>query len=223
MGCPPALPSAHPNHRTVCTFWLAAQGAVNSKVLHTPCISSAAASGCEQLEEDVGSEQQQADGQEEGDWQKLLWDVLSAAVPPIQFACSGKLSEAPPAPLSTFPDITVEGFGPLALPLSKEQAAALKAVAEQAPHGRGLRTVVDTAVRDAYQVGVLAGALTCLLHAYIWVPVCCQCGGLLCKPAVVRAARCVRVKWMLVCASRHHSSSMHCHCAGSSLCFNAGS
>jgi hypothetical protein len=113
------------------------------------------------LEEDVDSEQQQDDGQEEGDWQELLWDALSAAVPPIQFACSGKLSEAPPAPLSTFPDITVEGVGPLVLPLSKEQAAALKAVAEQAPHGRGLRTVVDTEVRDAYQVGYVAAPLIC--------------------------------------------------------------
>jgi hypothetical protein len=33
-----------------------------------------------------------------------------------------------------------------------QQAAVLKAVAEQAPHGKGLRTVVNTAVRDALQV-----------------------------------------------------------------------
>jgi hypothetical protein len=44
------------------------------------------------------------------------------------------------------------GVGRLALPLTKEQAATLKAAAEQAPHGKGLRTVVDTAVRDAFQV-----------------------------------------------------------------------
>jgi hypothetical protein len=41
----------------------------------------------------------------------------------------------------------------LALPLCLQQAAVLKAVAEQALHGKGLRTVVDTAVRDALQVG----------------------------------------------------------------------
>jgi hypothetical protein len=175
MGCPPTLPSAHPNHCTVCTFWLAAQVAITTNVHHTPCKSSAA--GCEQLEEDVDSEQQQDDGQEEGDWQELLWDALSAAVPPIQFACSGKLSEAPPAPLLTFPDVTVEGVGRLALPLSKEQAAALKAVAEQAPHGRGLHTVVDTAVRDAHQVGMLAGAAGVSAACLCWVPLCCQCGG----------------------------------------------
>lgn len=44
------------------------------------------------------------------------------------------------------------GVGRLGLPLSREQAATLKSVAEQAPHGKGLRTVVDTAVRDAFQV-----------------------------------------------------------------------
>ncbi len=52
----------------------------------------------------------------------------------------------------TYPDVTVAGVGPLTLPCSQEQAGRLKAVAQQAPHGKGLRTVVDTAVRDAYQV-----------------------------------------------------------------------
>jgi hypothetical protein len=49
--------------------------------------------------------------------------------------------------------VSVEGVGHLALPLCLQQAAVLKAVAEQALHGKGLRTVVDTAVRDALQVG----------------------------------------------------------------------
>lgn len=45
------------------------------------------------------------------------------------------------------------GVGRLGLPLSVEQASTLKAVAEQAPHGKGLRTVLDTTVRDAWEVG----------------------------------------------------------------------
>jgi hypothetical protein len=95
-------------------------------------------------------------GSKQGDWQQLLWDTLCAAVPPTGFACSGKLQQ--PAPLPTYPAITVAGVGQLALPLSKEQAAGLKAVAEQAPHGKGMQTVVETAVRDAYQVGGQPGA-----------------------------------------------------------------
>jgi hypothetical protein len=45
------------------------------------------------------------------------------------------------------------GVGRLGLPLSVEQAGTLKSVAEQAPHGKGMRTVLDTTVRDALQVG----------------------------------------------------------------------
>ena len=45
------------------------------------------------------------------------------------------------------------GVGRLGLPLSVEQAVTLAAASEQAPYGKGLHTVVDTAVRDAHQVG----------------------------------------------------------------------
>ena len=81
----------------------------------------------------------------------LLWRALSAAAPPTRFACSGRL-DSEPLPFLC-PEVSVEGVGHLALPLCLQQAAVLKAVAEQAPHGKGLRTVVDTAVRDALQVG----------------------------------------------------------------------
>jgi hypothetical protein len=79
----------------------------------------------------------------------MLWDALHSSAPPSRFACSGRLDGKVPFFL---PDISVAGVGRLGLPLSKEQAVRLKAGAEQAPHGRGLRTVVDTAVRDAFQV-----------------------------------------------------------------------
>jgi hypothetical protein len=63
----------------------------------------------------------------------------------------------------------VEGVGRLSLPLLPAQAAAMKAVAEQAPHGRGLRTVVDTAVRDAYQVGYILTCSCSTAHAQQWL------------------------------------------------------
>eukprot|EP00878_Enallax_costatus_P030549 GHUV01033270.1.p1 GENE.GHUV01033270.1~~GHUV01033270.1.p1 ORF type:complete len:160 (+),score=26.03 GHUV01033270.1:310-789(+) len=83
-----------------------------------------------------------------GEWRQLIWDALHASAPPSRFACSGRL-ETP----CLCPNISVAGVGRLGLPLSKEQAVSLRSVARQAPHGRGFRTVVDTAVRDGFQVG----------------------------------------------------------------------
>eukprot|EP00878_Enallax_costatus_P033810 GHUV01037376.1.p1 GENE.GHUV01037376.1~~GHUV01037376.1.p1 ORF type:complete len:207 (+),score=46.27 GHUV01037376.1:198-818(+) len=98
----------------------------------------------------AASAEQPAD-QDRGNWRQLLCDALDAAAPPSNFACSGCIN--PETRISwVCPDISVTGVGRLGLPLSKEQAVSLKAVAEQAPFGKGLETVVDTAVRDALQV-----------------------------------------------------------------------
>ncbi|WP_448189638.1 2OG-Fe(II) oxygenase [Azospirillum sp. sgz301742] len=51
------------------------------------------------------------------------------------------------------PQFEVEGVGPLALPLLPVQAAALIAVAERAPYGRGPETLHDSAVRRTWQIG----------------------------------------------------------------------
>ena len=59
---------------------------------------------------------------------------------PGTFCTSGPL---PP----TLPGLEVAGVGPIALPLEKRQAAALKKRAHQAPYGKGTRTLVDTGVR----------------------------------------------------------------------------
>ncbi len=50
------------------------------------------------------------------------------------------------------PGLEVDGVGPVALPLLTTQAEQLVAVAEQAPFGRGERTLVDTTVRRTWQV-----------------------------------------------------------------------
>lgn len=52
------------------------------------------------------------------------------------------------------PLIEVEGIGPIALPLLPTQAAQLITVAERAPYGRRADTLVDTAVRRTWQIGV---------------------------------------------------------------------
>ena len=50
------------------------------------------------------------------------------------------------------PGLQVEGVGPVALPLLKEQAERLVSVARQAPFGRGSETLVDTDVRRTWQI-----------------------------------------------------------------------
>lgn len=52
------------------------------------------------------------------------------------------------------PSLSVQGVGPIALPLLPGQAAQLAAAAEQAPYGRGADTIIDTAVRNTLQIGL---------------------------------------------------------------------
>ena len=49
--------------------------------------------------------------------------------------------------------MSVEGVGPLRLPISPDTARRLIAVAERAPFGRGEETLYDRTVRDTWQIG----------------------------------------------------------------------
>ena len=51
------------------------------------------------------------------------------------------------------PGLTVDGIGPIALPLLPVQAEQLIAAAERAPYGRGEDTLTDIAVRRTWQIG----------------------------------------------------------------------
>src|SRR5438128_2010814 len=64
---------------------------------------------------------------------------------PGTFCTSGQL----PAIL---PGLEVEDVGPIALPLGKGQATALKKHARQAPYGKGTQTLVDTDVRRVWEI-----------------------------------------------------------------------
>ncbi|MEO8248547.1 MAG: 2OG-Fe(II) oxygenase [Burkholderiales bacterium] len=50
------------------------------------------------------------------------------------------------------PRLTVNGVGPVALPLLAVQAEQLIAVADRAPYGRGEETLIDTQVRRTWQI-----------------------------------------------------------------------
>jgi hypothetical protein len=51
-----------------------------------------------------------------------------------------------------FPDLTVEGLGEIAFPLSAQQAAAFTKLAEAAPYGKGMETRHDESVRKCWQL-----------------------------------------------------------------------
>lgn len=48
--------------------------------------------------------------------------------------------------------LKVKGIGPISLPIASQEVETLKAVSEQAPHGRGTETIVDTQVRNMLQI-----------------------------------------------------------------------
>jgi predicted 2-oxoglutarate/Fe(II)-dependent dioxygenase YbiX len=75
------------------------------------------------------------------DLMSLLEEVKSSGT----FSVGGTL---PPIP----PGLKVKGLGHVALPLLENQAKALIELSQQAPFGRGEETIVDTDVRNAWQI-----------------------------------------------------------------------
>src|SRR5262245_35767820 len=53
---------------------------------------------------------------------------------------------------AVLPGLEVKGLGPVGLPLTADQAAALKKLCDQAPYGKGERTLVDTSVRRVWRL-----------------------------------------------------------------------
>ena len=76
-------------------------------------------------------------------WQRQLASALYDHEP-TSFAVQGELAE--------FSEVSVDGVGALAMPVGADAFAALLALSEPAPHGQGMATVVDEAVRRARQV-----------------------------------------------------------------------
>jgi hypothetical protein len=56
----------------------------------------------------------------------------------------------------TPPNLTVQGFGMLSLPFQRSQLAPLLAQAALAPFGRGEQTLIDTSVRNTWQIDAAA-------------------------------------------------------------------
>src|SRR5262245_5404159 len=82
-----------------------------------------------------------------------LSEVLQQIDRPGSFCVSGS------AP-AVLPGLEVEGVGPIALPLTVQQAKELKKHCEQAPYGKGEQTLVDTNVRRVWHMTPEHFALT---------------------------------------------------------------
>lgn len=76
---------------------------------------------------------------------KPLEDLLSGVERPGDFFVSGKLD-------ALLPRVEVDGVGVLSFPVLAAQIQEVIRQAERAPYGRGEKTVLDTSVRNAWQV-----------------------------------------------------------------------
>ncbi|KAJ7656833.1 hypothetical protein DFH06DRAFT_1410327 [Mycena polygramma] len=83
----------------------------------------------------------------EGDLREDLDEALSA-----DFAFTGKYAHSSVLEGVPLPGFTVDGIGIVGLPLSPRDADILRRHADQAPFGHGDKTVVDTSVRNTWEV-----------------------------------------------------------------------
>jgi hypothetical protein len=68
------------------------------------------------------------------------------------FDFKGNYAFAIPLPQAPNPGLHIEGLGLVGLPLSERDAKFIIGCAAQAPFGQGERTVVDTNVRDTFEI-----------------------------------------------------------------------
>ena len=80
-----------------------------------------------------------------GQTNECLIELLQSVDRPGNFCVGGKL-------YVPMPRVTVKGAGDLSFPVPKAQIDTLIDVAEQAPYGKGTKTITDTSVRDALQI-----------------------------------------------------------------------
>lgn len=74
-----------------------------------------------------------------------LINLIEKVKNPGTFSVSGTLASIPPG-------LNVKGLGTVAFPLPTSQAQTLIELSEQAPFGRGEATIVDTTVRNVWQL-----------------------------------------------------------------------
>ncbi len=84
-------------------------------------------------------------GIEYGNEHERLEHLLRSVEQPGDYCVGGRL-------YTPMPRVIVDGAGELSFPIPDAQIGALIAAAERAPYGKGTETLVDTAVRDCWQI-----------------------------------------------------------------------
>ncbi|RAK79282.1 2OG-Fe(II) oxygenase [Aspergillus fijiensis CBS 313.89] len=74
-----------------------------------------------------------------------LLNALDAIETPAAFASSGEIGFVDPG-------VFVHGMGPIYLPLEESQARQMIEQAHQAPYGKGSETIIDTSVRNTWEL-----------------------------------------------------------------------
>ena len=77
-------------------------------------------------------------------------DLESALNTKLDFTASFSFEKRHPS--APNPALSVQQIGTIGLPLNQHDADAIKSIAEQAPFGKGERTVVDKTVRDTWEI-----------------------------------------------------------------------
>ena len=77
--------------------------------------------------------------------QKRLEELLQSVDRPGDYCFHGKMT-------AYMPRLTVAAVGMISFPVPAAQVDSLIQVAEQSPYGRGLQTLVDTSVRNSWQI-----------------------------------------------------------------------
>jgi hypothetical protein len=85
------------------------------------------------------------DSQDDSEFEAKLLEVLKGIQTSGSFAASQAL---PSMPIG----ISVDGVGDITMPLDETQARQLIAKARQAPYGKGSQTLVDTSVRNTWEL-----------------------------------------------------------------------
>jgi hypothetical protein len=80
------------------------------------------------------------------DFQEDLLEALGGINASGSFASSGTLEDMEPR-------LLVRGIGEISLPLGVAQAQQLIKMARQAPYGKGSETIIDTSVRNTWELG----------------------------------------------------------------------
>ncbi|KAG9251867.1 uncharacterized protein F5Z01DRAFT_691404 [Emericellopsis atlantica] len=77
---------------------------------------------------------------------RALLDAFDGITAPGSFAGSARITDTPPV------DVHVHGVGPISMPLTEDKARQIISVCHQAPYGKGSETLVDTAVRNTWEL-----------------------------------------------------------------------